>query len=147
VVRARDWPVRRNHIDIEFVNVVELGRFGFGRAGHAGQPLIEAEIILDRDRRQRLRFTVDLDAFLRFDRLMQPVAPARPVLFGRCSSTITTLPPRRIFEHPSKRHKRATTGKCYGSVRRWSSRALAGFSLQPSAHRTGRSIVDLGKLK
>ena len=70
VVRARDWPIRRNHIDVEFVNVVELGRFGFGCTGHAGQFLIEAEIILDGNGRQCLRFAIDLDAFLRLDRLM-----------------------------------------------------------------------------
>ena len=38
--------------------------------------VIEAEIILDRDRRERLRFALDLDAFLGFDGLVQAIAPA-----------------------------------------------------------------------
>ena len=55
---------------------MELGRFGFGRAGHAGELLVKPEIILNRDRGERLRFAFDLDAFLGFDRLVQAVAPA-----------------------------------------------------------------------
>ena len=38
--------------------------------------MVEAEIILNRDRGERLRLALDLDAFLGFDRLMQTVAPA-----------------------------------------------------------------------
>ena len=55
---------------------MELIRFGLGRAGHAGELLIKPEIILNRDRGQRLRLAIDLHAFLRFDRLMQSIAPA-----------------------------------------------------------------------
>ena len=62
--------------DVELVDVVELVRFGFGRAGHARELLVEPEVILNRDRREGLRFAVDLHAFLRFDRLVQPIAPA-----------------------------------------------------------------------
>ena len=47
-----------------------------GGAGHAGQLLVEAEVVLNRDRRQRLRFALDLDAFLGFDGLVQAIAPA-----------------------------------------------------------------------
>ncbi len=50
-------------------------RFGLGRAGHARELLIKPEIILNGDRRERLRLAIDLDAFLRFHRLMQSVAP------------------------------------------------------------------------
>ena len=49
---------------------------GFRGAGHAGQLLVEAEIILDRDRRERLRLVLDLDPFLGFDGLVQAIAPA-----------------------------------------------------------------------
>ena len=73
---ARHRPVRRDHVDVEFVDVVELGGFGFRGAGHAGELLIEPEIILDRDRRERLRLAIDLHAFLRFHRLVQAIAPA-----------------------------------------------------------------------
>ncbi len=75
VIRPPHRPVRRNHVHIEFVNVVKLCRFRLGRAGHARKLLIKSEIILDRDRRQCLGLTINLDAFLRFNCLMQPVAP------------------------------------------------------------------------
>ena len=75
---ARDRPIRRNNRDIELIDVVELVCFRFGRARHAGQFLIKPEIILNRDGSERLRFAIDLHAFLCFHRLMQPVAPAAP---------------------------------------------------------------------
>ena len=62
--------------DVELVDVVELCGFRLGGAGHARQLLVKAEVILNRDRRQRLRFAIDLNAFLRFDRLVQSIAPA-----------------------------------------------------------------------
>ena len=65
-----------NHQHAQFVNVEKFRRLGFRRAGHARQFLIEAEIILDRDRRERLRFALDLHAFLGLDRLVQAIAPA-----------------------------------------------------------------------
>ena len=68
--------VRRNRQHAELVDVEKFRRLGFRRAGHAREFLVKAEIILDRDRRERLRFAFDRDAFLRFDRLMQTVAPA-----------------------------------------------------------------------
>ena len=60
---------------LKLVDVVELVGLGLRRARHARELLVEAEIILDRDRRQRLRFAVDLHAFLGLDRLVQAVAP------------------------------------------------------------------------
>ena len=36
-VFARDRPVGRDDVDVELVDVVKLGRFGFGGAGHAGE--------------------------------------------------------------------------------------------------------------
>ena len=81
-ILARHRPVRRDDVDVELVDVVKLGRFGVGGAGHAGEFVVEPEIILDRDRRERLRLAIDLHAFLRFDRLVQPVAPAAPRHFA-----------------------------------------------------------------
>ena len=49
---------------------------GFRRAGHAGQLLVEAEVVLDGDGGQGLRLALDLDAFLGLDGLVQAVAPA-----------------------------------------------------------------------
>ena len=75
-VFARDRFVRRNNQHAELVDVEKLLRLSFGSAGHAGQLSIQAEIILNRDRRQRLGLALDLHAFLGFDRLMQAIAPA-----------------------------------------------------------------------
>ncbi len=65
-----------NRHHVEAVDLVEFGRFGFGRAGHAGKLLVHAEIILEGDRGERLILALDLHAFFRFDRLVQPVRPA-----------------------------------------------------------------------
>ena len=75
-VLPRDRAVGRDDDDVELVDVVEFVRLGLGGAGHARELLVEPEIILDRDRGERLRFAIDLHAFLRFDRLVQAVAPA-----------------------------------------------------------------------
>ena len=45
-------------------------------AGHAGELLVDAEVVLQRDRRERLVLGLDLDAFLCLDRLVQALAPA-----------------------------------------------------------------------
>ena len=67
-------PVRRNDIDIELVNFIEFIFFRLCRTGHTGQFLIHTEIILEGNRCQGLAFTLDLDVFLRLNRLMQSVA-------------------------------------------------------------------------
>ena len=67
--------VRRDGDDAELVDRLELRGLGLGRAGHAGKLLVEAEVVLDRDRRQRLRLLLDLDAFLRLDGLVEAVGP------------------------------------------------------------------------
>ena len=68
--------VGRDDLHREPVDVVELGRLGLRRAGHAGELLVHAEIILDRDRRVGARLALDRDVFLRLDRLVQAVGPA-----------------------------------------------------------------------
>ena len=64
--------------DDEFVNLRELVRFGCGRAGHAGELLIQAEVVLERDRGEPHVFRLDGDPFLGLERLMQAlrIAPA-----------------------------------------------------------------------
>ena len=52
------------------------GRFGIGRTGHAGELLVQAEIVLEGDRGNRLVLLAHPHAFLRLDRLMQTVRPA-----------------------------------------------------------------------
>ncbi len=71
-------PVRRDDDNFQFVNLVELGRFRLRRAGHAGQLLEHAKVILEGDGRQRLVFALDLHPFLRLDRLVQTIGPAPP---------------------------------------------------------------------
>ena len=74
-VLPRHRPIRRDHVHVELVDVVKLGGFSVGSASHAGEFVVEPEIILDRDGGERLGLAIDLDPFLRFDRLMQSVAP------------------------------------------------------------------------
>jgi len=85
--------VRGNDGDVQIVNLAELRRFRFGRAGHTREFLVHAEIILEGNRRERLVFALDLHAFLGFHGLVQTVGPAaagiwRPVN----SSTMMTSP-------------------------------------------------------
>ena len=74
-VDAVHRTVRRDRDDVELVDVLELARLRLGRARHAGELLVEAEVVLDRDRRERLRLLLDLDALLRLDGLVQAVRP------------------------------------------------------------------------
>ncbi len=62
--------------DVEFIDFLELGGFRVGRAGHAGQLLIHAEIVLEGDGGQGLIFALDFYAFLGLDGLVQTVGPA-----------------------------------------------------------------------
>ena len=54
----------------------ELAGFGERGAGHAAELLVHAEVVLQRDRRERLVLFFDLDALFGLDRLVQPFAPA-----------------------------------------------------------------------
>ena len=66
---------RRNAHDIEFVYLFEFFGFRIGRPRHAGEFVVHAEIILERDGCQCLALGLDFDAFFGFYRLMQPVRP------------------------------------------------------------------------
>ena len=68
--------VRRDLCDLELVDLVELLRLGGRGARHARELLVHAEIVLDRDRGEGAGLALDLETFLRLDRLVQPVAPA-----------------------------------------------------------------------
>ena len=61
--------------DVEFVDLVELGGFGLGGAGHAAEFLVHAEVVLEGDGGERLVFLADGDAFLGFDGLVEAVGP------------------------------------------------------------------------
>jgi len=68
--------VRRDHDHFEPVDVLELVGLGVGGAGHARQLLVQPEIILKRDRGERLVLVLDAHTFLGLDRLVQAVRPA-----------------------------------------------------------------------
>ena len=67
--------VRRNDRDFELVDLVELVLLCLRGTRHPRELLIHPEVILNGDGRHGLRLTLHVNAFLGFDRLMQPVAP------------------------------------------------------------------------
>ena len=69
-------PVRRDDDDVEVVDLGELLGLGVRRAGHAGQLLVLAEVVLEGDGRERLVLALDLHLLLGLHRLVQAVAPA-----------------------------------------------------------------------
>ena len=84
VVVADHGAVGRDDQDVEVVDLGELRRLGVGGAGHAGELLVHAEVVLEGDRRERLVLALDLDALLGLDRLVQAVATsAGPASGGR----------------------------------------------------------------
>ena len=60
----------------EAVDLDELLLLGLRGAGHAGELLVEAEVVLQRDRGEGLVLLLDLHAFLRLDRLVEALRPA-----------------------------------------------------------------------
>ncbi len=78
LVGAIDRPVGRDLEHVEPVDVQELVGFRQRRAGHAGELLVEAEIVLEGDGGERLVLGLDLDVLLGLQRLVQPlrVAPS-----------------------------------------------------------------------
>ena len=68
--------VRRDLDDVEVVDLDELLLLGLRRARHPGELLVEAEVVLQRDRRERDVLLADRDTLLRLDRLVEALAPA-----------------------------------------------------------------------
>ncbi len=75
-ILAGHRAIGRDDDHLEPVDLQEFRRFGVGRAGHAGQLLVETEVVLEGDRRDRLVLFADAHAFLRFNGLVQTVGPA-----------------------------------------------------------------------
>ena len=71
VVLADHRHVGRHLDDAELVDLEELVGLGRGGAGHAGELLVEAEVVLEGDARERDVLRADADALLRLDRLVQ----------------------------------------------------------------------------
>ena len=70
--------VGRDLDDVEVVDLDELLLLRLRGARHAGELLVEAEVVLERDRRERLVLLLDRDVLLRLDRLVKALAPAAP---------------------------------------------------------------------
>ena len=71
--------IRRNLHDIHAVNFDEFLLFRLRRPRHARQFVVHTEIILERNCRKRLAFPLDLQPFLRFNRLMKPIGITTPM--------------------------------------------------------------------
>ena len=70
------FDVGRERRHVETVNLAKFLGVGHGRTGHAGELLIEAEVVLQGDRRHRHRLAFYLNAFLGLDCLVQAVGVA-----------------------------------------------------------------------
>ena len=71
------WVGIGHHADL--VDLVELGGLGLRRTGHAGELVVEAEVVLQGDRGEGLVLLLDLDAFLGLDRLVHALVVAAAV--------------------------------------------------------------------
>ena len=76
VVLADHRHVGRDRDDLELVDLVELLGLGHRRSGHAGELVVQAEVVLERDRGHRHALALDPQALLGLDRLVQALAPA-----------------------------------------------------------------------
>mmetsp|Transcript_12872 Transcript_12872/g.30273 ORF Transcript_12872/g.30273 Transcript_12872/m.30273 type:complete len:931 (-) Transcript_12872:212-3004(-) len=78
LVLADGRAVRRDDDRLEAVDLLELVGLGVGRARHAGQLAVHAEVVLEGDGGQRLVLGLDLHALLGLDGLVQAIAPTPP---------------------------------------------------------------------
>src|SRR5581483_7143889 len=76
LVVARDRDVGRDLDDVQVVDLDELLLLRLRRTGHAGELLVQAEVVLQGDRRHRQVLFLDADVLLRLHRLVQALAPA-----------------------------------------------------------------------
>ena len=100
--------------DLEPVGVRELTGLGVRGTGHAGELVVELEVVLQRDGREGLVLLLDPHALLRLHRLVQAVGPTawlgewlddagleRPILVGHSlggliSAQLAALQPERL---------------------------------------------------
>ena len=76
LVVADHRPVGRDGDHVEAVDLEELLLLGHRRAGHAGQLVVEAEVVLEGDRGERHRLALDAQALLGLDGLVEALRPA-----------------------------------------------------------------------
>ena len=89
-ILALDIHVGRDRNHAELVDLVELVGLRDRRAGHAGELVVEAEVVLDRDRRDRDVLGLDRHALLGFDGLVQALRPA-PALHDAAGELVDDL--------------------------------------------------------
>ena len=73
IIRTHDRFVRRYNDNRQIIDLDELIFLRLGCTGHPCQLAIHTEIVLERNRGQRLRLTLDLDPFFGLNRLMQTI--------------------------------------------------------------------------
>ena len=71
VIDAGDGAVGGDDLNGQVVDLAELGVLGDGRTGHAGELVVEAEVVLQGDGGQRLVLLADQHALFGLDGLMQ----------------------------------------------------------------------------
>jgi hypothetical protein len=76
VVVADHRDVGRDVDHRYLIDLHELLRLGQRRSGHPAELVVEAEVVLERDRRECLVLLADRDALLGLDRLVEPLGPA-----------------------------------------------------------------------
>ncbi len=76
LVLADHLAVGRDGDHFQLVDLVEFLGLGHGRTGHPGQLVVQAEVVLERDRGQGHALALDAQALLGLDRLVQALAPA-----------------------------------------------------------------------
>ena len=78
LIETHHRPVRRDRDHLELVDLVEFLGLSERGAGHARELVVEAEEVLERDRREGDGLLLDRNALLGFDRLVETVRPATP---------------------------------------------------------------------
>ncbi len=78
LVLAHHRPVGGDGHHTELVDLVELGRLGLGSTGHAGELVVETEVVLQGDGGQRLVLGLDLHPLLGLDGLVHALVVTTP---------------------------------------------------------------------
>ncbi len=90
LVVARDGDVGRDLHDVQVVDLDELLLLRLRGTRHAAELLVEAEVVLQGDRGERLMLFLDRNAFLGLDRLVEALAPA-PALHDAAGELVDDL--------------------------------------------------------
>ena len=79
VIDSNHWFVGRNLNDVQLVGGLELLPFCHSGTSHAGQLVIETEVVLESDRGKSLRLISNLHPFLGLNRLVEPLVIAAAI--------------------------------------------------------------------